>query len=289
VSITAAHLELVREGVHRLGADAVQAHENWNTSSLNLNWSTLLSMISFCSPTGRFLPDTQAAAASGSAPRLTAPWWNVREHCAAGGELPQGAARLVLVLPESAHRRTDDPDHRSPDPGPARHCLGLEHLDRDDPASLVDTVRTAVEGGVNFIDLTVMTPEARDRMGDALRGMRDRVLLAGHLGFGWADGKSGIVRDRETSGQVFDDLLSRLRTDRVELVWLTFVDTPEDYAGVMTEDGLLGLARDLRRSGKARFIGLSTHVSQMARRSAPGRSGASCTSAASSGGSPWWP
>ncbi len=33
--------------------------------------------------TGRFLPDTQAAAASGAAPRLTAPWWNVREHCAA--------------------------------------------------------------------------------------------------------------------------------------------------------------------------------------------------------------
>jgi hypothetical protein len=33
--------------------------------------------------TGAFLPDTQAAAASGIAARPTAPWWNVREHCAA--------------------------------------------------------------------------------------------------------------------------------------------------------------------------------------------------------------
>ncbi len=33
--------------------------------------------------TGRFLPDTQAAAASQGPARPTAPWWNVREHSAA--------------------------------------------------------------------------------------------------------------------------------------------------------------------------------------------------------------
>ncbi len=33
--------------------------------------------------TGRLLPDTQAAAASGAPARPTAPWWNVREHSAA--------------------------------------------------------------------------------------------------------------------------------------------------------------------------------------------------------------
>ena len=32
---------------------------------------------------GRLLPDTQAAAASGGEARPTAPWWNVREHSAA--------------------------------------------------------------------------------------------------------------------------------------------------------------------------------------------------------------
>jgi hypothetical protein len=46
--------------------------------------------------TGRALPDTQAAAASGgqarptAPPRPTAPWWNVREHCA-------GALRLYTL------------------------------------------------------------------------------------------------------------------------------------------------------------------------------------------------
>jgi predicted aldo/keto reductase-like oxidoreductase len=137
------------------------------------------------------------------------------------------------------------------------------------PPAIVDTVRAAVEGGVNFIDLTIFTPEARDRMGEALRGIRDRVLLAGHLGIGCVGGiPDEAIRDRRTSEQVFDDLLRRLGTDHVELAWLSFVDTPEDYARAMSEDGLLGLARDLRRAGKARFIGLSTHNCTMGLRAA---------------------
>jgi hypothetical protein len=53
---------------------------------------------------------------------------------------------------------------------------------------------------------------------------------------------------------------SLVGTDRVDLLRLSFVDSAEDYAGVMSETGLLGIARDLCRAGKARFIGLSTHV-----------------------------
>jgi aryl-alcohol dehydrogenase-like predicted oxidoreductase len=139
--------------------------------------------------------------------------------------------------------------------------LGLEHLDRDDPASIVDTVRAAVESGVNFIDLTIFTPEARDRMGEALRGIRDRVLLAGHLGYRAAEaGTSPLVRDRATSELVFHDLLRRLGIDRIDLAWLSLVDNADDFNRVMSEDGLLDFAQDLRRAGATRFIGMSTHV-----------------------------
>ena len=80
--------------------------------------------------------------------------------------------------------------------------LGLEHLDRDGTGSLVSTVRAAVDGGANFLDLTIFTPEARDRMGEALRGIRDRVLLAGHLGYDPTDEtRSPLVRGhRDASG-----------------------------------------------------------------------------------------
>ena len=143
--------------------------------------------------------------------------------------------------------------------------LGLEHLDREDTASIVDTVRAAVDGGVNFIDLTIFTPGARDRTGEALRGIRDRVLLAGHLGYRLVEeGKSPLVRDRSTSESELGDLLARLGTDHVDIGWLSLVDNDEDYARVMSEDGLLGFARRLRRAGTVNFIGLSSHVCSIA-------------------------
>ncbi len=101
-------------------------------------------------------------------------------------------------------------------------------------------------------------------MGIALQGIRDRVLLAGHAGFGWDAGGFHPVRDRRTSENGINDLLSRLHIDRLDVLWLSFVDSAEDYRTVMAEDGLLGLVRALRRAGTAGFIGLSTHVCSIA-------------------------
>jgi mannose/cellobiose epimerase-like protein (N-acyl-D-glucosamine 2-epimerase family) len=55
--------------------------------------------------TGRFLPDTQAAAASGTEARPTAPWWNVREHSAAALRLYTltGDERLVESYRRAQH------------------------------------------------------------------------------------------------------------------------------------------------------------------------------------------
>jgi predicted aldo/keto reductase-like oxidoreductase len=143
--------------------------------------------------------------------------------------------------------------------------LGLEHLDRDNAGSLVETVRAAVDGGVSFLDLTIFAPAARDRMGEALRGIRDRVLLAGHLGYRSVDeGKSPLVRDLATSEAELGDLLARLGTNHLDVGWLSLVDDEDDYARVMSDDGLLGFARSLRRAGTVRCIGLSSHVCSIA-------------------------
>lgn len=55
--------------------------------------------------TGRLLPDTQAAAASGTPARPTAPWWNVREHSAAALRLftLTGDPRLVESYRKAQH------------------------------------------------------------------------------------------------------------------------------------------------------------------------------------------
>ena len=60
--------------------------------------------------------------------------------------------------------------------------LGAEHLEKEDRETIKDVVSTAVDNGVNLIDLIGMVaPEARDNMGAALRGIREKVMLSALL------------------------------------------------------------------------------------------------------------
>ena len=61
--------------------------------------------------------------------------------------------------------------------------LGAEHLEKEDRETIKDVVSTAVDNGVNLIDLIGMVaPESRDNMGAALRGIREKVMLSAHFG-----------------------------------------------------------------------------------------------------------
>jgi hypothetical protein len=57
----------------------------------------------------------------------------------------------------------------------------------------------------------------------------------------------------------FLDLLSRLRTDYIDIAFLHNFNTLKDYKRAMRPGGLIDLARRFQQEGKARFIGLSAH------------------------------
>jgi predicted aldo/keto reductase-like oxidoreductase len=135
--------------------------------------------------------------------------------------------------------------------------LGYEYHPGADRRTMGDAVRLAVDRGVNFFDLPVL--DLRDAAGEALRGLRDRVLISGHLGCCSQNGTYCVRREPDVCEAAFHDLLTRLRTDHVDILFLHNVDRDDDCAKVFTEDGLLGLALRLIREGKARVLGVSTH------------------------------
>ncbi len=57
----------------------------------------------------------------------------------------------------------------------------------------------------------------------------------------------------------FEDLLTRLKTDYIDVLLVHFVDKPDDYETVFHPEGLMGLALKFKKEGKARFIGVSSH------------------------------
>jgi len=137
--------------------------------------------------------------------------------------------------------------------------LGTEYLNGQPRETVVSVVHEAVDRGVNYIDLLFPFPEYRDSFAAALQGRRERVILTGHLGATEKDGQYLKTRSVKKSEPFFLDLLSRLGTDHIDILFLHNFNTLKDYESITKPGGLLDLARRVQQEGKARFIGLSAH------------------------------
>jgi hypothetical protein len=137
--------------------------------------------------------------------------------------------------------------------------LGTEYLTEASRRTVVSVVREAVASGVNYFDVLYAFAHYRDNFGAAFAGLRDRLIVAGHLGSAEKDGQYRRTRDVAESEALIHDLLRRLHTDCVDVLFLSNCDARDDYRRLMAPGGFLELARRFREQGKARFIGFSGH------------------------------
>ena len=138
--------------------------------------------------------------------------------------------------------------------------LGAEYLEFASKDTVISVVHEAIDKGVNYIDLFMASPDVRDNFGIALKDKRQEVMVAGHLGAALENGQYCRTRDRAISEHFFNDLLRRLQTDYIDALMLHYVDEPDDYERVFSPGGLLELAQRLKKEGKARFVGMSSHA-----------------------------
>jgi len=137
--------------------------------------------------------------------------------------------------------------------------LGTEYLVGAPRETVISAVQEAAGRGVNYVAVLFSYPDYRDNLGAAFDGLRDGILVAGHIGAAETNGQYRRTRDIAECEFLFEDLLSRLRTDHVDVAVLQYVDEEDDYAQVMGPGGLLELAQRYQAEGKARFIGMSGH------------------------------
>lgn len=126
----------------------------------------------------------------------------------------------------------------------------------------VDLIHRALDLGVNFLDTANIYGDSEIKVGKALIGQRDRVVLAT---------KFGIVRDSpgqsrdvdgtpENARRACDQSLQRLDVEQIDLYYLHRVDPQvpiEETVGAMAE---------LVHAGKVRYLGLSEASAQTVRR-----------------------
>ncbi len=120
-------------------------------------------------------------------------------------------------------------------------------------------VHAALDAGITFLDTADIYGGTRSEefLGRALKGRRDRAVLATKFGMAVDDHRKGA--DPAYVKQACEDSLHRLRTDRIDLYQLHRPDPATPIADT------LGALNDLVRSGKVREIGCSYFSAQQLR------------------------
>ena len=133
--------------------------------------------------------------------------------------------------------------------------LGGFHMGKpESEEESIRIVRTAIDGGINFLDNCWDYNEGKSeiRMGKALRdGYRRKVFLMTKI-----DG-----RDRKTAAKQIDESLQRLQTDMIDLIQMHEVIRLHEPERVFAADGGMQALLDARKAGKLRYIGFTGHKS----------------------------
>ncbi len=135
--------------------------------------------------------------------------------------------------------------------------LGGEHLDGKPYQVAEETLRTALDQGINILDVFMPGAEVRGHIAKALGNRRKDMLIQGHIGSTDVNEKYDISRDLPTVQRYFEDLL-RAFGGYIDFGMLFFIDSEKGYRDVFETDFIKYVQR-LKQQGDIGHIGFSSH------------------------------
>jgi hypothetical protein len=123
----------------------------------------------------------------------------------------------------------------------------------------IRVVQRCLDLGVTFLDTANGYTTSEERIGQAITGRRDQLILA----------TKTPARDRATALEHLELSLKRLRVDVIDLWQFHNVSTFEALDQVLGPDGALEAARQAVQVGKVRHIGITSHSMDVALKAVP--------------------
>jgi len=127
--------------------------------------------------------------------------------------------------------------------------LGCVQLGSSDTGYAVHVVRRALELGVNYIDAARGYRDAETKVGRALEGQRDKVILSTKTGAG----------TRDAARREIHESLRRLRTGYLDNCHLHCLGPGRDIEQRLGPGGALEALIEARQQGLIRHIGCTSH------------------------------
>lgn len=141
--------------------------------------------------------------------------------------------------------------------------FGAEWLERHPEEESVELIHHAADAGINILDCWMPDPKSRDIIGLGIRDDRAHWYIQGHLGSTWKNGQYYRTRDLIYVRPAFEDLLTRLQTDYIDLGMIHYVDSEEEWEQILHSD-YLSYVMELKKTGVIHHIGLSSHNPKVA-------------------------
>ncbi|MGQ9617201.1 MAG: aldo/keto reductase [Spirochaetota bacterium] len=130
-------------------------------------------------------------------------------------------------------------------------CIGfggipLAGLDEEDASRVLNAT---LDAGINFIDTARGYRQSETLIGKSISERRSEFILATKTK---ARDKQKILEELETS-------LSCLRTERIDLYQIHYVNKVDELSGVLSKRGALEVLKSIREKGTIRYIGITGH------------------------------
>ena len=145
--------------------------------------------------------------------------------------------------------------------------FGGEWLERHPEADGIDLIHYASAQGINILDCWMADPKSRDIIGKGIKDHRSQWYIQGHIGSAWKDEQYFRTRDMNYVRPAFEDLLTRLQTDYIDLGMIHYVDSEQEWEQIQHSD-YLDYVMALKKNGVIRHIGMSSHNPKVAMKAA---------------------
>ena len=127
----------------------------------------------------------------------------------------------------------------------------------DDEA--IKVVQRCLDLGVTFLDTANGYTTSEERIGKAIAGRREQVILA----------TKSTGKDKATAQEHLELSLKRLNTDYIDLWQFHNVSTFEAYDQILGPNGAMEAAQEALKIGKIRHIGITHHSLDVALKAVP--------------------
>ena len=141
--------------------------------------------------------------------------------------------------------------------------MGCEGFNENDYRMTGPLFDLAEKHGINYFDLYASDPALRAAVGDALRGRREKFIIQSHICSIWKNGQYLRTRDLKETKAGFEEMMSLLNTNYIDVGMIHYCDALSDWQAIL-DNGILDYAGELKKAGRIRHIGLSSHNPQVA-------------------------